>query len=429
MMILRSARRRITSTPITVSAARSSSWAAPRYARACRVIGDALGRPRRVLLHTAAWLWVLGSIVAGLAWSLPSRDKQIDLGTFLVSARAALLGMDPYGQYMAILGAARAGDGTAPPNLNPPISLLLFAPLAMLDPLAAAWIWYLLSLGFLVGALLLLHRAHAEYAPLAVVWPLSVYAVWHTLYLGQVHALLALAVAGAWVALRGDRPGLAGALMGAACALKPPLLVWPALLALRGERRAPLWAAAVALCLTLAPLAIFGPRAFPDWNGRLDLRAGGVPLARAIPGAMSVWALATRLGAPIAGSLVSIALLCGLGWWAWRQRPDSTRLSAVALCAALLTSPLTWLGYVLLLLPIGYAYARRHAAVRVAAVLLTTPPLAALTVFVDTSLVPHPSSLTSGSVCAVVVLGLMTALVARADPPARTAAEDRARPR
>ena len=87
-----------------------------------------------------------------------------------------------------------------------------------------------------------------------------------------------------------------------------------------GSTRAPLWAAASALSLTLAPLIVFGPSAFPDWNGRLGFLSGGVRPARAIPGAMSLWALATRLGVPIAGSLVSIALLCGLAWW-WLRGP------------------------------------------------------------------------------------------------------------
>jgi hypothetical protein len=88
----------------------------------------------------------------------------------------------------------------------------------------------------------------------------------------------------------------------------------------------------------------------------------------------------------------------------------------VALGAALLASPLTWLGYLLVLLPVGYAYARCRSSVRAAAVLLSTPPVAMLTVLVDRDIVPHPAVLTSGTACAVVVLGLMAALVARGDP-------------
>jgi hypothetical protein len=47
-----------------------------------------------------------------------------------------------------------------------------------------------------------------------------------------------------------------------------------------------------------------------------------------------------------------------------------------------------------------------------------------LTLFVDRDVVPHPAWLMSGTACAVVVLGVMAALVARGAPanPAAAAA-------
>src|SRR5581483_11961303 len=289
-------------------------------------------------------------------------------------------------------------------------------PLTLLAPLAAAWAWYLLSLGFLLACVGLLCRAYPRHAMLASGWALSLYATWNTLALGQMYALLALLVVAAWVALRGGRRRTAGLLIGAAVALKPPFLVWPALLALRGDRQTPAWAAGGAVAVTLAPAAFFGLGILPRWV----VMTRDIYLPSMYPGAMSLWVIADRVGFPLAGALASAALVAALGWWAWRWRPDPLRLSAAALCAALLASPITWLGYVLVLLPLGYAYASRGGAARAIGVLLTTPLMALLTVFVDSGIVPHPPLLVSGTACGLLVLGLLAALAigAHDDAPA-----------
>src|SRR5581483_7839497 len=121
----------------------------------------------------------------------------------------------------------------------------------------------------------------------------------------QVYGLLALLLAGAWVTLRAGRPAVAGVLLGAAGALKPPFLVWPALLWLAGERKPLWWAAASGLALTLAPMALLGPQILPGWVEAVRVQT---PRTALYPGMISLWAVAAQLGLPLAGALASTVL-------------------------------------------------------------------------------------------------------------------------
>jgi hypothetical protein len=176
-------------------------------------------------------------------------------------------------------------------------------------------------------------------------------------------------------------------------------------------------------------MLVFGTQPMVDWlrrnQGVTDGRASEMPTAIALAN------VATRLGVPEAGIAVSAAMLVGLAWWAWRRRPGRSRVSAAALCAALLASPASiWVGYVLALVPLGYAYAQTRPSVRVAAVFFSVPVIAPITLALSRVPVPLSGVLSVGTLCTAVIAGLIVALVAHADAPGESVgARDLSMPR
>jgi biotin transporter BioY len=75
---------------------------------------------------------------------------------------------------------------------------------------------------------------------------------------------------------------------------------------------------------------------------------------------------------PSLGLILGFLLLAGLAAWALWRRPDVLTVSAMALLASLLASPLGWIHYTLFLLPV-IASRWHRPAMRVVALLLVVP--------------------------------------------------------
>ena len=70
--------------------------------------------------------------------------------------------------------------------------------------------------------------------------------------------------------------------------------------------------------------------------------------------------------------VLGFLLLMGLAAWALWRRPDVLTVSAMALLASILASPLGWIHYTLFLLPVIVMH-RNRLAMRVVALLLIVP--------------------------------------------------------
>ena len=292
-----------------------------------------------------------------------------DFGSFVASGQAAAEGLNPYGIYPLTLHVELPGFEAWNPNLNPPISALLFQLFDAPDPRAAFETWRWMSIAFYVAAILLLvWRFWSPQAPIIAIWVFALAGFWDTLFLGQIYLPLAFVAIAGWLLLERGHAWAAGILIGLLVSIKPNFLVWPALLLLAGYWRPALMALATVAIVSAIPLFAYGLEVYRQW---FELIASDKERAFFLTNA-SFAGFAARAGMPLLGMIASFALLALLGAWAFLRRPDAMAASAFGLVASLLASPLGWVHYTLFLLPVFLSYWHKPA-MRIVALLLIVP--------------------------------------------------------
>lgn len=327
-----------------------------------------------------------------------------DFGSFVASGRAAREGLNPYGIYPLTLHVQLPGFESWNPNLNPPISALLFQLFDVAEPDAAFRAWRWISVLFYVATVLLLIRHLPSVQALVIaVWAFALAGFWDTLFLGQIYLPLVFASVLAWLLLDRGAGFWAGILIGCLVAMKPNFLVWPVLLFLSGHRHPALVAAGIAALISAIPLVVYGSEIYFQW---FELIASDRERAFFLTNA-SFAGLAARAGIPSLGLILSLTLLAGLAAWAFWRRPNVVSVSGMALLAALLASPLGWIHYTLFLLPVLLSH-WHWLAIRAVALLLIVPVPFVIAQFAK----PPWIQLTIGSVYAwALVLCLATLIV------------------
>lgn len=328
-----------------------------------------------------------------------------DFGAFLASGRAAAEGLDPYGIYPPLTPHVTfPGFKAWNPNLNPPISALLFQLFDFGDPATAKNVWLGASIVAYAAAVFLLIRryAHGPEGFAIGIWAFALAGFWDTLFLGQIYVPLVTASVGAWLLLERGSTVWAGVLIGLVIAMKPNFLVWPVLLFLSGSYRPAIVSGVVAGLISAVPLLVFGPGIYMQW---ITLVLGDGDRAFFLTNA-SFSGLSARMGVPVLGSIAGLALLLGVAAWAFWRRPDVMRVSGLALLVSVQASPLGWIHYTLFLLPVLLHHWRRPWIWLVAA-LLTIPVPLVLGFFGASALVQS----TVGSVYGWALLLLLAVLV------------------
>jgi Glycosyltransferase family 87 len=366
--------------------------------------------------------WVMAAIalvliVSDVERTLPNHGLW-DFGSFVASARAAREGLNPYGVYPLTMHVVLPGFDTWNPNLNPPVSALLFRAFDLAEPEASLRVWWAVSVACYVATVLLLVARYRRSHPVALALPaLALAGFWDTLFLGQIYLPLVLAATVAWLLLERGQGTLAGILIGLVVAMKPNFLVWPVLLVLARHYRPAVVAVATAAVVSAIPLLWWGPEVYRQW---VELIASDRERAAFLTNA-SLTGLAARAGAAGLGIALSLCLLACLAAWALLRRPDPLRASAFALLASVFASPIGWIHYTLFLLPVlvvGWG----SRVVR-AVVLLLMVPVPFVVGQLGSSV---PNQLTVGSVYGWALALCLLALVADArltTLPARKGAE------
>jgi hypothetical protein len=342
---------------------------------------------------TRRWQWLAATcltIVAawGLHRALPSGELR-DFGSFVASADAAARGANPYGIHALTFHVVLPGFDVWNPNLNPPVSVLLFRPFLASPPQQAfRWWWTVSFLCYLATIALLAQRYRSPRAALLSLWALALAGFWDTLVLGQIYIPLVLMATAAWLLLERGYQSAAGVLIGIVVAVKPNFAAWPLMLFFAGHLRAPLIALATAGAMSGLPMLTNGPGIYTQWMDAVlgDGNRPGFLTNVSIPG------LAHRAGYPGPGALVAVAILCVTIVWAWREKPSVYRASTMGLVAGIIASPIAWIHYTLFLLPIFFA--AKFSPMLAAAAGLLVVPVPAVLRFLDA---PIWQQLTVGS--------------------------------
>ncbi|MCA9246984.1 MAG: DUF2029 domain-containing protein [Planctomycetales bacterium] len=258
-------------------------------------------------------------------------------------------------------------------NAHPPASVLLTLPLGQLEFVPAFLIWQGISLlALLVAVWLVVREPELNYSGGAMV---AIFALllWSNVMTelvdhGPLNAVLFLLIVGCWVAQRRDHWAIAGALLGAAAAIK----LFPAFLMLyflvRRQYRALAAGATAFVMLSGISAAILGVDAFRSYYGEVVPRVamfrdywmnasitGFVSKLFDSPNPQVAAIIEAPLLAKAAIALLSLAVVAGCVRVAWNVKngPNADHAWATTILGMLLVSPVTWNHYFLFaLLPI-----------------------------------------------------------------------------
>jgi alpha-1,2-mannosyltransferase len=278
------------------------------------------------------WVPAIGISFACYA-DLRSHDPLQDFGYFRAAAVDVIHGRSPY------VHPTAAAFAHFDKFVYPPVAAILFAPFAALPSEAARVLMFVAGLAAILGALRVLHVEDWRCYGIAVVSAPAI----NTLALGALTSFLLLGAALAW--RYRDSPVVAAVATAFTAILK--LFLWPMGVWLLATRR---WRAS-AVCAGVAIVLLFGGWAVIDFAG-LRSYPTTLHLLEQVeaPVSYSVVALLGLSGGAQTALTVAFSLLAAAGViLAARGVGGDRRAFAVAVVASLLTTPLVWLHYLLLL--------------------------------------------------------------------------------
>ena len=294
------------------------------------------------------------SLLVSAAAALRPDRGLLDFGAFYMAGEAQRQGLAPYGVYPEVAEATgyefgHTDDRGHSPNLNPPISLYPFRLLAAADPAQVKRALNLASTVLFAACFVVMLRAFPRHRGIEILLVLaSAGGFWYTIWLGQIYVLLFALGLGAWLLMqRGANSVWAGLLIGLLIAVKPNFAFWPLLLLLAGHPKVALTSFSVAAGISAIPLLLEGPGIYGQW---LEAAQGYSRLG--LPWNASLVGQAQRLGVAPVGYALSAFLVVGAALLAWRTRPAPLKASSWGIVVALLATPISWLGYGLLALPV-----------------------------------------------------------------------------
>ena len=250
-------------------------------------------------------------------------------------------GIDPYlGEWLKV-------------SAYPPVAALIGLPISYLSYFWAAVVWLFLEICSLFTAVFLaVKRFGGQTGRTPVLVTACFFIGWDTIYveitLGQLMIPILLLLTLTWLALRAGKDLQAGLLLGVVMALK--LYAWPLaiFLFLAGRRRAVFAAVAVVVAANVAMVGVVGTSVVVDYYSRV----GEAVLAQYVsdPWNFSAWSIGYRA----AGTVGAIGLSAGmLGYsllLALRTKDFESGFMTM-LIASVVLQPISWIHYLVTLLP------------------------------------------------------------------------------
>lgn len=314
---------------------------------------------------TALLLWAGWSIY----WNLFADEPQYRVAaSYWASGDAANDRRDPYApQPLTVLYQGANGRALPDLNLNPPFLLPLFQLLALGSPAATFYILVVGSYVLFVATAAWVLRGHPTMPEPCIVLLVLGAPMLDTLVWGQIYVVLFVLGAVTWWAFENGRSWPAAISIGMLIAIKPILFLWPLYLWVAGKRRMAVGSFLVASAATLSAVPLYGPKIFLQW-----IRASSGDEHYVIPFDISMPAVFRRMGQGQVGYVLAAALFVAVLVYVWRKKPTVSTVSVIAVCTALLCSPLAWIQYLVILFP-AIAVEANHRWKPAAVILLSVP--------------------------------------------------------
>jgi hypothetical protein len=271
-----------------------------------------------------------------------------DYGSFYDSAQAFLRGDNPYSeQYANIFRPEIDGVAVVSPNLNPPFFLLFSSLYTIFNLVTGFRVWQITSFLITLLSIFLLWRYfelnNYKWKLLLIICSAGLFS---TINLGQIYAPLLLVVTLAYIFIHQKRDIHAGILLGLLCSIKPNFSVLILLFLIMKENKIVLgMIGSMAFCL-LIPLLFMDIQIYVTWLDTITQYDGYI-----IPGNITFIGLTTGIGFSQVGYFLSILLILFTGFFARKFSVTGIDLLSLGIISILLCSPITWVGYTLLLIP------------------------------------------------------------------------------
>src|SRR5512133_1442863 len=264
-------------------------------------------------------------VIAGL-------DTFQDFGSFIAAGQLANEGKNPYSNDSPLMYSVdfpEIGLKGDAPNLNPPISVLVFQSIAEIDPNITINSWRIVSILLYIVSLLILHRMYPAtgfHAFMRLAWALSLAGFWHTIQLGQIYCLILFFAVLTWIFQKNNRTILAGICLGFLIAIKPNFIFWAILLWVAGNWKSFIAAGVTALSISIIPLFTHGIKIYQQW---LEASALFTPNLLLCPGNNSFQGLTARFGQPNLGIVLSVILALVILWLVFKRQTDMDKNNAL----------------------------------------------------------------------------------------------------
>lgn len=311
-------------------------------------------------------------------------DNLLDFGSFIASGQLANQSKNPYGVDSPLIFSVEFPElnhaGLAP-NLNPPISVLIFQMIAKFPPERSIQIWRVLTILFyLYSIYLLIQHYGSEKSVLIrnIVWALTLAGFWHTIQLGQIYTFLLLIIVGIFVYTEKGNHILAGILLGLLIAIKPNFIFWAIALSMAGQWTIFVTSGITATIVSLIPVYFYGFKIYQQW---LEASSLFTPDLLIFPANNSLQGLTARFNSPQAGVFISLGLSMMALLVIYKRKPAIFNIHTLSIIISLLISPIAWTGYTILTLPIFFKPREWNFNLRFAACVLIIPFFLVLALF------------------------------------------------
>jgi len=311
-------------------------------------------------------------------------DTYQDFGSFIAAGQLANEGKNPYSNDSPLMYSVdfpELGLKGDAPNLNPPISVLVFQSMAQIDPNISINCWRIFSILLFIVSLYILHRTYPAtgfQAFMRLAWAVSLAGFWHTIQLGQIYCLILFLAVLTCAFQKTNRNILAGICLGILIAIKPNFIFWTVLLWVAGNWKAFIAAGITALSISIIPLFTHGITIYQQW---LEASSIFTPNLLLFPGNNSFQGLTARFGQPNLGIILSVILALVILWRVFKRQTELDKNNALGGIASLLISPIAWTGYTLAVLPIFFSQNKWNWMITGSAILFSVPVIFPLVFF------------------------------------------------